>query len=510
MPVPRESDPGDVFGAGALLTKASETWDMRAVRRTFARMDPLHRAVARYLHAHGISRATPVLVATSGGADSMALLQMLASLGQKVGVAHIHHGLRDEADADLAFVAERARLLGLPFAHMRVDARRPRAAAGRRLSPEARARDLRYAALERLRSGGGYAHVATAHTLDDQAETLLLRAIRGSDLAGLAGIRDFDGERGIVRPLLAARREALRSYLADRGLVWREDASNAALEIPRNRVRLQVLPELERAHPGAVAQLARLARSAHEWRSAQGPLTRDAGLAACRTAGSGFWIEPQQSAARLSAVERRAVLAQLLSDLGLGEWLSHPRLDRMERFIYGGRGGRRMDLPSGYVLLRDCDRCWLGPVPGPAGPTVLDSLALRPGGRLELHDRGVRLAWTTASDARAASDGRRLLACDEPRLLHVRSPREDDRWAGEHSRSPRRLREVLARERWPQRIRSLAVVIEDAEGIVGVVGFDHEAGIGDASDWRSLAVATTQAGGVWELRAERVSRASPT
>ena len=130
--------------------------------------------VSRFLREQGLGRERPLLVAVSAGADSMALLEVLVALGQRSGAAHVHHGLRGEAaDADQVFVREAAGALGVPFLFERVDARR---ANGR--SPEARARELRYAALERMRRRGGFSHVVTAHTLDDQAETVLLRAIR--------------------------------------------------------------------------------------------------------------------------------------------------------------------------------------------------------------------------------------------------------------------------------------------------------------------------------------------
>src|SRR5215510_11736256 len=173
----------------------------------------VHRELGRFLRAHGVARTSPVLVAVSGGADSIALLHALLALGQRVGAAHVHHGLRGaEADRDEAFVAGECRALGVPFRAARVDARQRDGD-----SPEARARRLRYRALESLRAAGGFAHLATAHQKDDQAETVLLRALRGTGPAGLAAIRPALDGRRVLRPLLELRRAELAAYLAERG-----------------------------------------------------------------------------------------------------------------------------------------------------------------------------------------------------------------------------------------------------------------------------------------------------
>src|SRR5262249_52448884 len=176
----------------------------------------------------------------------------------------VHHGLRgDEADRDHAFVARECRRLGVSFRGVRVDARQRDGD-----SPEARARRLRYRALEALRAEGGFAHLATAHHMDDQAETVLLRALRGTGPAGLAAIRPaLDGAR-VLRPFLGLRRAELVAYLARRGDSFVSDSSNAATSIPRNRLRAEVLPLLEAIAPGAVANLAALAELARESASA--------------------------------------------------------------------------------------------------------------------------------------------------------------------------------------------------------------------------------------------------
>src|SRR5262249_17872524 len=163
----------------------------------------------------------------------------------------VHHGLRGaEADREVEFVAALARRLGVPFACAHVDARRRD---GR--SPQARAPAPRLAAPGPLRVSGGSRAVAPGPPTREPAQTAVLRAARGTGLAGLGAIRPaLDGGR-VLRPLLGLRRAQLRDYLERRGLESCTDSSNAALEIPRNRLRAQVLPALESLAPGAVAHL---------------------------------------------------------------------------------------------------------------------------------------------------------------------------------------------------------------------------------------------------------------
>lgn len=180
-----------------------------------------------------------VLLAVSGGADSMALLYAAAEIAPRMAwtlaVAHVHHGWRGrEADRDLAFVAGHARRLGLPFHARRRDARAAARELG--LSPEAAARHVRYAALAEMAREAGAARVATAHQRDDAVESHLIARERSGGLAALAGPRTLR-EDGVVRPLLGVGRGEILAFLAERGLPYRRDASNGNLRLARNRVR---------------------------------------------------------------------------------------------------------------------------------------------------------------------------------------------------------------------------------------------------------------------------------
>ena len=174
-----------------------------------------------------VASSSRVLVALSGGADSVALFFILreleaAGMLSVAGAAHLHHGLRGaEADADEAFCAGLAARIGVPFVSERADVA-ALARAGKR-SIEDAARTARYAFLERAAAGLGAGVTAVAHTKDDQAETFLLRLLRGAGTRGLGGIRPRAGR--IVRPLLDLERGELRGYLTARGETWREDSA---------------------------------------------------------------------------------------------------------------------------------------------------------------------------------------------------------------------------------------------------------------------------------------------
>jgi tRNA(Ile)-lysidine synthase len=205
-----------------------------------------------------------VLVALSGGPDSVALLHILRALegrGEVVvaGVAHFNHQLRGaEADADEHFCRELAARLGLPIEIGRADV----AALARQSqrSIEDAARSARYLFLNSAAERLGADAIAVGHSLDDQAETFLLRLIRGAATRGLAGIRPRAGK--VVRPLLEIDRAELRRHAAGNGLRFREDSTNADAGIPRNRIRLELIPYLREYSPAIAAILASEAAAA--------------------------------------------------------------------------------------------------------------------------------------------------------------------------------------------------------------------------------------------------------
>ncbi len=210
-----------------------------------------------------------VCVAVSGGADSTALLLALhgqaATLGIGVSAAHLHHGIRgDEADDDLAFLRDLCGRMDVTFHVEHADVPAAAGSAGETL--EEAARNARLGFFDRLIAAGHATAVATAHTEDDQAETVMMKLMRGAWTEGLGGISPvLQRERGrIIRPLLGASRGQVIAFLQASGQTWREDSSNRSPAYTRNRVRASLMPLLREFNPSIAATLAITAQLARE------------------------------------------------------------------------------------------------------------------------------------------------------------------------------------------------------------------------------------------------------
>ena len=294
-------------------------------------------AVRAFARRHAIFRPGPLVVAVSGGTDSVALALILAELREEFGlvlhVAHFDHRARPRsAPMDAAFVAELANQIGAPI-------RVGRAASAPKSEDDAR-RD-RYAFLRRFAAEIGAGAIATGHTMDDQAETVLLHLTRGSGLAGAAGMRPL--RDGIARPLLAIGRAETRAICAAAKIRPREDPSNASVRFARNRVRLRVLPELERINPQVRAALARFADAAADLERGIDAQTRG-GPDAVPPRGVELDLHDLPSDA---ALRERALVDGWLASGGIT--LSARHRDALMDLASSTDGSRRIDLPGGQA-----------------------------------------------------------------------------------------------------------------------------------------------------------------
>ncbi|MBI4913222.1 MAG: tRNA lysidine(34) synthetase TilS [Acidobacteria bacterium] len=309
-----------------------------------------------------------VLVACSGGGDSVALLAFLhgvrRSLGLDLAVAHADHGLRPEAGQDAALVESLCRSFDLDLVEARLEVRGRAAAEGQGL--ETAARDLRWAWLRAEAESLGAAWIATGHSLDDHTETVLLRLARGGGLGALTPLPAVQAPRW--SPLIEARREDLRTYLQDRRIPWREDATNTLDITARNRVR-KLLPAQRAEAPALDAHLwetHRQARELEQWRDEQvrawnpGRWFLEAGALGLR----GAWSE----------LELRWVLEAALPRLGIAPSAS---LLRDLAAWAAGRMGRRHPRRAawGAWALVPSQGTWrLVPCPGPAAAPGLQPM----------------------------------------------------------------------------------------------------------------------------------------
>jgi tRNA(Ile)-lysidine synthase len=312
-------------------------------------LSPLLTAVRKSLESLGMPPpGATIVVGLSGGPDSVALLDALVQVarrrGFRVAAAHLDHGLREGSQQDAHFCAELCRQLGVPLRTGTADVRsQARTEAG---GVEQAARRARYRFLRGVGRELGACAIAVAHTRDDQAETVLLRLLRGAGRTGLAGMRLRSA--GVIRPLLAVSRQQVLAHLEARGLAWREDPSNADLGLTRNRVRHELLPYLEaRFNPRLRETLARTGALLADEGELLAAVAADLYQGLARTEADGVSLDRDALARAPRALARLAVRRALDETGGLrGVAAGH-----VERFLdlIGSKtpAVRRLPLPGG-------------------------------------------------------------------------------------------------------------------------------------------------------------------
>ena len=319
-------------------------------------LEKLLKNTAKYLAEQDLIRkGDKVLVACSGGPDSLALLDILARLSRLakydflVEAAHFEHGIRTEDGASLAdarfvemFCHERR--ITCHIEHFDV----PRWAEEHGLSLETAARECRYAFLERLRQERGLTSIATAHQADDQAETVLMRILRGTGVEGLAAMRSrAKGKLPLLRPLLFATRAEIEEYCRQRHLLPRMDMTNLQADCTRNRLRLMTMPQLKREYnPRLVQALCQLAAlSADETDFIESEARKS-----WEQVRSGDRLLVKE-AAGLPKVLQRAVLRLFWQQsTGSAQDLPFAHVERLRHLLREGHAGSQQQLPHGYVM----------------------------------------------------------------------------------------------------------------------------------------------------------------
>jgi tRNA(Ile)-lysidine synthase len=377
-----------------------------------------------------------VAVAVSGGVDSVALLLRLLQeqnrLGLVLSVAHVNHGIRPNSGEDAEFVAGLAQKHGIPLHLHTGDV--PADAAARRETLEEAARNLRYAFFHQLLARGVVDAVATAHTQDDQAETVLHKLLRGAWTEGLSGIFPVLAVEGgvILRPFLDNSHQDLEIWLQSLSQPWAEDPSNRDLAFTRNRIRWELLPLLRTFNPNVAGQLARLASiSAGEeayWQQELQRLMPSLLLPGRPTRGGGrsnstqpqdevLAIEHSRLRALPPAVARRVIRAAARR---LGGNLGFDHTEQVLALAAGAPAGTRFDLPGGLSVERSLReirffRASATPQPGPHYDFAVPGRVLAPEYALEL---------TAESDNPGTATLRPWKAGDRVTLLHSRGPKK--------------------------------------------------------------------------------------
>jgi tRNA(Ile)-lysidine synthase len=429
-----------------------------------------------------ISTRDTVLAAVSGGPDSVCMVHALATLRSELGfelkVAHLDHGFRgEESRGDAAFVRDLAAGLGLPCVCDEVSV--PRFLLAQPMSAQDAARMLRYQFLVKTSKLEYCQRIATAHSADDQAETVLMRVLRGAGPDGLAGIPPKrDGT--IIRPLIAVWRSEIMAYLEEHRLPYRTDASNLDSKYLRNEIRNEVMPLLERHNPNLRQSLANVGTimtdvAAHLARLADEALPR-----LVKRASLGQFVLDSAALDRYDDALRRSVFRKLFEALrpDLAP-LPFQHVESILSLVRRGQVGASVELPGGAaarlehgVLILAC---------GATAPEVGERTLVAPGSTV-LSESGLVIEASLVqrgslpTDIWDASEVEAFFDWDAVRPpLTLRPRREGDRFQPFGLEGTKTLKELMIDEKIAFSFRPLVPILCDAAGILWVVGLRRAA-----------------------------------
>jgi tRNA(Ile)-lysidine synthase len=319
------------------------------------------RTVRAAIERHGMfAEGDRVLVAVSGGADSVALVHLLHALAGeyaiKLAVAHLNHSLRgSESDRDAEFVAALTRGFDLPFFLEKKDV--PALQRHWRLSPEEAARRARYEFFDAVAATHRFNRVALGHHADDNAELVLMNLLRGSGPLGLSGISPVRGNK-FVRPLIGLKRSELLNYLLDGNIAFVTDSSNADTVYRRNRIRHHLIPELEKSYNPAIVdslnRLGEIMQAEDQWiANAIEPAFAD-----CVSDKGSDWISLALAGVNAAgpAVRRRIIRKAILSVKKDLRRIGFLHIDTIVDLAQKAQTGACLDLPEGLRVIKDSGR----------------------------------------------------------------------------------------------------------------------------------------------------------
>ena len=444
----------------------------------------LDQRVLGFIQEHRLmANGQTLLVAVSGGQDSVCLLHLLHDLqpilGIKLHVAHLNHQLRGkESDGDARYVARLAKTLGIPATVEKRDVIACQKERG--LSLEEAAREVRYSFLAEVASAIGADSAAVGHTLDDQVETILLHLIRGAGTRGLRGLQPLtrwhlaEKELTVVRPLLEIRRDETGAYCESFELHPRQDATNLSMEPLRNRVRLELLPLLKSYNPQVNDALLRTARIAGEDIAY---LEKEADRIWSKVAAQqgGMIILDKKAVLKLSPVMQRYLMRSAIGSI-VGN-LKDIEARHIEEMIqaFNKPAGKQISLPYGLVFSIDYDRYLLGqdrnvlsPFPVLNGEHIIKNpgTTVIPGWRIQVN---------IIDSIDSISDDNSFTAYfDYSRTgdkLVVRSRKRGDRFQPLGMKDQKKLSQFMLDAKIPTHWRDNVPIIASPDGIVWVMGY---------------------------------------
>ncbi len=412
-----------------------------------------------------------VLVACSGGADSVCLLHLMLGLREsgpwEICVGHFNHQLRIEAWEDEAFVRDLAVRYSLEYFSGSRDVKAY--AQSSRLNLEEAGRDLRYAFLKKTASEIGAAKIATAHTLNDQAETFFMRLLRGSGLRGLAGIAPILDDL-IIRPMIQIERKEIETYLAERKIEYRTDISNLDRRYLRNRIRMDLLPRLQQDYESQVMlQIGRLTEIIRSEDDFLEGLVNHAETEAILGTDNQAVLDMEKLSQQPPALQRRLIRRYLERLRGHLRGISYENVETIRRL----KTGKEFSLDERSVLRNHQGVIGLKPVPNPL-PEY--SYSWNGYETLDLAEQGIRIAGSkeNCSDLdKSVFDNEVFAALDLSRLslpFVVRNRREGDRYRPLGAPGRSKLKEIFRAKDIPVEERDRRPVFLSGEEIVWVQG----------------------------------------
>lgn len=445
-------------------------------------LDPFVQSIERTASAQlDALRGNTVLVAVSGGADSITLLHVLLELSSRLSLtvraAHLDHGLRDDSAEQADELERHIGSLGLTLTRGSVDVRA--VARRERMSIEAAARKARYEFLATV-ARELIAAVAVGHNQNDQAETVLLNLARGAGPAGVTGMQPVAPLPGapdlkLVRPLLGAPATEIRDYCLRQALPILEDPSNTSDDYARNRVRQQVIPPLESVNRRAVAHLAATAEALRADNQALEQLAdREYGTVA-REQERAVALHVAALAELPPALLTRVLRRALLHAAGTLEGVGARHLAALSELVCAGRDGRAADLPNGVRALTGGGRLllWAGDLPTAA----LYPLPLLAHGPSVVTEHRLERPWRWAADTHAgdcghgyASGGLHEHVRDARGVFELRPPVRGERFVPLGMPHDKGLHEFLSDSRVPHIVRPRVPIVSREGDVVWVMG----------------------------------------
>jgi tRNA(Ile)-lysidine synthase len=412
-----------------------------------------------------------VLVGLSGGPDSVCLLSVLNALKDEFRLSlfalYIDHGLRpDEFPGEVDFCRRLAEGMNIPFETLSVDVRGLSESRG--IGIQEAARMLRYEAFEQKAILHKTDRIATGHHRDDQAETVLLRLLRGSGMRGLSGIPPVRGK--VIRPLIDLRREEIMNYLRERGLSFLQDSSNLSPKYLRNRIRQELIPFLSNLNPSVVDTLSRTADVLREEDAYLDIKTTKALMRLITRKGDDtveFFLAPLENMEKV--ILRRALRRVIEETRGLrGIGLEH--IEEIIGLIREGKSGDRIYLPGGFRAIKGYATIEITS----REPVRLGEYELKVPGETVIKEAGIVLVATEEEEADDFGNGKTAAVFERERLclpLRIRPRREGDWFHPFGMGGRKKIHDFFVDEKIPRDMRDAVPLLLSGEDIIWVVGY---------------------------------------